>query len=260
MTDKIIIQEGTNVEVIKNRIYEVRGQRVMLDRDLAELYNVETKVLNQAVKRNIERFPKDFMFQLDRKDVLFLRSQQTTVKEYNADLRSQFVTLNKNNDDMSSQIVMTNRLGHDVHNSLRCPNGTLKSGRGQHAKYMPHAFTEEGVAMLSGILRSPMAIQVNINIMRAFVMIRQAVAAWQDTNLKVEQLSHKVDSLNARVDEILHEQCRRLRTPLNKNMKVSNENNMEMAIQIGALNDALDQLREKPSTPRKRIGFKQSKK
>ena len=96
--------------------------------------------------------------------------------------------------------------------------------------------------MLSSVLRSETAIQVNINIMRAFVAIRHAVSAWQDTNLKVEQLSHKVDSLNARVDEILHEQ---------------NENNMEMAVQISALNDALDQLREKPSTQRKRIGFKQ---
>lgn len=74
---------GTSeVEVIKHRIYEVRGLRVMLDRDLAELYGVETKVLNQAVKRNIERFPEDFMFQLDRKDVFFLKSQQVSANEY----------------------------------------------------------------------------------------------------------------------------------------------------------------------------------
>jgi len=127
---------------------------------------------------------------------------------------------------------------------LRSQIVTSKDGRGG-VRYTPYAFTELGIAMLSSVLRSETAIQVNINIMRAFVMIRQAVAAWQDTNLKVEQLSHKVDNLNARVDEILHEQ---------------NENNMEMAVQIEALNDALDQLREKPSTPRKRIGFKQSKK
>ena len=114
--------------------------------------------------------------------------------------------------------------------------------------------------MLSSVLRSETAIQVNINIMRAFMAIRHAVSAWQGVNLKVEQLSHKVDNLNARVDEILHEQCRRLRTPLNKNMKVSNENNMEMAVQISALNDALDQLRKKPSAPRKRIGYKQKEK
>ena len=98
--------------------------------------------------------------------------------------------------------------------------------------------------MLSSVLRSETAIQVNINIMRAFVAIRHAVSAWQGVNLKVEQLSHKVDSLNARVDEILHEQ---------------NDNNMEMAVQIEAINNALDQLREQPAKPRKKIGYKQSK-
>ena len=199
MGNEVVIKGVNEIDVIKNRIYEVRGMRVMLDRDLAELYEVEVKYLKRQVNRNIERFPEDFMFEIS----------------------------------------------HEEYNSLRCQNGTLKSGRGQHAKYMPYAFTEEGVAMLSGILRSPMAIQVNINIMRAFVAIRHAIGAWQGVNLKVEQLSHKVDNLNARVDEILHEQ---------------NENNMEMAVQISALNDALDQLREKPSTPRKRIGFKQGNK
>ncbi len=199
MGNEVVIKGVNDIDVIKNRIYEVRGMRVMLDRDLAELYEVEVKYLKRQVNRNIERFPEDFMFEIS----------------------------------------------HEEYNSLRCQNGTLKSGRGQHAKYMPYAFIEEGVAMLSGILRSPMAIQVNINIMRAFVAIRHAIGAWQGVNLKVEQLSHKVDNLNARVDEILHEQ---------------NENNMEMSVQINALNDALDQLREKPSTPRKRIGFKQGNK
>ena len=114
MTDIVIKNKESNVEVIKNRIYEVRGQRVMLDRDLAELYNVETKVLNQAVKRNIDRFPEDFMFQLDRKDVLFLKSQQTAVYEYNVDLRSQFVTSSpedveeENNTRLKSQFVTSN--------------------------------------------------------------------------------------------------------------------------------------------------------
>lgn len=249
MNDEIIIKANADIEVIKHRIYEVRGLRVMLDRDLAELYGVETKVLNQAVKRNIERFPEDFMFKLNKSEWVFLRSQFVTLKEsalstdtedidvVETSLRSQIVTLNNDEDSMSSQIVMTN-------------------GRGQHSKYLPYAFTELGIAMLSSVLRSETAIQVNINIMRAFVAIRHAIGAWQGVNLKVEQLSHKVDNLNARVDEILHEQCRRLRTPLNKNMKVSNENNMEMAVQISAL----DQLREKPSIPRKRIGFKQDSK
>jgi len=198
MNDEIIIKANADIEVIKHRIYEVRGQRVMLDRDLAELYNVETRALNQAVRRNIDRFPEDFMFVM-------------TDDEMNA---------------WKSQIVMSN----SIRMGMRRP---------------PVVFTELGIAMLSSVLRSETAIQVNINIMRAFVAIRHAIGAWQGVNLKVEQLSHKVDNLNARVDEILHEQ---------------NENNMEMAVQISALNDALDQLREKPSTPRKRIGFKQGNK
>ena len=198
MNEEIIIKANADIEVIKHRIYEVRGLRVMLDRDLAELYNVETRALNQAVRRNIDRFPEDFMFVM-------------TDDEMNA---------------WKSQIVMSN----SIRMGMRRP---------------PVVFTELGIAMLSSVLRSETAIQVNINIMRAFVAIRHAIGAWQGVNLKVEQLSHKVDNLNARVDEILHEQ---------------NENNMEMAVQISALNDALDQLREKPSTPRKRKGFKQSKK
>ena len=198
MNEGIIIKANSDIEVIKHRIYEVRGLRVMLDRDLAELYNVETRALNQAVRRNIDRFPEDFMFVM-------------TEDEMNA---------------WKSQIVMSN----SIRMGMRRP---------------PVVFTELGIAMLSSVLRSETAIQVNINIMRAFVAIRHAIGAWQGVNLKVEQLSHKVDNLNARVDEILHEQ---------------NENNMEMAVQIGALNDALDQLREKPSTPRKQIGFKQENK
>ena len=194
MDEGIIIKANTDIEVIKHRIYEVRGLRVMLDRDLAELYNVETRALNQAVRRNINRFPEDFMFVM-------------TEDEMNA---------------WKSQIVMSN----SIRMGMRRP---------------PVVFTELGIAMLSSVLRSETAIQVNINIMRAFVAIRHAIGAWQGVNLKVEQLSHKVDNLNARVDEILHEQ---------------NENNMEMAVQINALNDALDQLREKPAKPRKKIGYK----
>lgn len=112
----------------------------MLDKDLAELYGVETKVLNQAVKRNIERFPDDFMFQLNKDEWEFLRSQ----------------------------IV------------------TIKNGRGEHVKYLPFAFTEQGVAMLSGVLRSPIAIQVNIRIMRAFVAVRQYLAIQKQENGELE--------------------------------------------------------------------------
>ena len=228
---------GTSeVELIKHRIYEVRGLRVMLDRDLAELYVVETKVLNQAVKRNIERFPKDFMFQLDRKDVFFLKSQQVSANEYNADLRSQFVTSSTENTDTDNK----------THSKSQIATSNWGGGR-----YLPYAFTELGIAMLSSVLRSETAIQVNINIMRAFVAIRHAVSAWQGVNLKVEQLSHKVDQLNNHVEEILHDQ--------NDINRMQEETNNEIALQIEAINDALDQLREKSSTPRKRIGFKTEK-
>ena len=203
MDNTNLTTQTSNVEIIKKRIYVIRGQRVMLDRDLAELYEVEVKYLKRQVNRNIERFPEDFMF-------------ETTNEELD---------------------------------SLRCQNGTLKNGRGQHSKYPPYAFTEEGVAMLSGILRSPTAIQVNINIMRAFVAIRHAVSALQDVNLKMEQIFHKVDQLNSYVEEILHDQ-----NDINRQQE---ETNTEIALQIEALNDALDQLRAQPETPRKRIGFKQ---
>ena len=223
----------SEVEAIKHRIYEVRGLRVMFDRDLAELYGVETKVLNQAVKRNIERFPEDFMFQLDRKDVFFLKSQQVSANEYNADLRSQFVTSSTENTDSDNK----------THSRSQIATSNWGGGR-----YLPYAFTELGIAMLSSVLRSETAIQVNINIMRAFVAIRHAVSAWQGVNLKVEQLSHKVDQLNNYVEEILHDQ--------NDVNRMHEETNTEISLQIEAINDALDQLREKSSTPRKRIGYK----
>ena len=203
MDNTNLTTQTSNVEIIKKRIYVIRGQRVMLDRDLAELYEVEVKYLKRQVNRNIERFPEDFMF-------------ETTNEELD---------------------------------SLRCQIGTLKNGRGQHSKYPPYAFTEEGVAMLSGILRSPTAIQVNINIMRAFVAIRHAVSALQGVNLKMEQISHKVDQLNSYVEEILHDQ-----NDINRQQE---ETNTEIALQIEALNDALDQLRAQPESPRKQIGFRQ---
>ena len=202
MDTDIVTRDYAELESIKTRIYDIRGLKVMLDSDLAELYEVEVKYLKRQVNRNIERFPKDFMFELT----------------------------------------------HEEYDSLRCQIGTLKSGRGQHTKYLPYVFTEEGVAMLSGVLRSKTAIQVNINIMRAFVLIRQTVAAWQSTNLKVEQLSHKVDQLNAYIEEILHDQ-----NDVNEQQEVTNN---EIAIQIEMINDALDQLRFKPQQSRTRIGYK----
>lgn len=135
----------TNIE---SRIFLIRGEKVMLDEALAALYEVEVKVLNQAVKRNIERFPADFMFQLTAEEVALLRSQ--------------FVT--------------------------------LKTGRGQHRKYLPYAFTEQGVAMLSSVLRSERAILVNIEIVRAFVRLRQMLASNAELARKLEALERKYDA------------------------------------------------------------------
>ena len=131
------------------------------------------------------------------------------------------------------------------------PKWHLKDRTGQHSKYAPFAFTEEGVAMLSGLLRSKIAIQVNINIMRAFVAVRQAVAALQTSELRYEQLSHKVNQLNAYVEEILHDQ-----NDINDQQEQTNN---EVALQIEAINDALDQLRNEKAKPRKPIGFKTNK-
>ena len=142
---------------IEPLIRTIRGQQVLLDSDLAILYGVETKRLNQQVKRNIERFPEDFMFQLTQEEVTCSRSQIATLNE-RTNLRSQIVTLNTENHSLKSQ------------------NATLNK-RGQNVKYLPYAFTENGIAMLSSVLRSPIAIQVNIRIMRAFTAMRQFIAS-----------------------------------------------------------------------------------
>lgn len=205
MSNDLVTHDGKQVDSIKEAIYELRGQKVMLDSDLAELYEVKVSQLKRQVRRNIDRFPEDFMFELTR----------------------------------------------DEYDALRCQNGTIKSGRGQHSKYLPFAFTEEGVAMLSGMLKSKTAVQVNINIMRAFVAIRHAVASMQLSNLRYEQLSHKVDQLNAYVEEILHDQ-----NDINDQQEQTNN---EVALQIEAINDALDQLRDEKAKPRKPIGFKTNK-
>lgn len=134
-------------EAIERKIYLVRGQKVMLDSDLAELYGVPTKVLVQAVKRNIKRFPADFMFQFVNQDVMDLRSQSVT----------------------------------------------SKSGRGGR-RYQPYAFTEQGVAMLSSVLNSDRAIEVNIQIMRAFVKLREMIASHKDLAKKLEELERKYDA------------------------------------------------------------------
>lgn len=158
---------------IEQKIFLIRGQKVMLDRDLAFLYRVTTFNLNKSVKRNIERFPEDFMFQL--------------TKEEWESLRFQF--------------------------------GILKTGRGKHRKYLPYAFTEQGVAMLSSVLRSKRAVQVNIAIMRAFVRLRELLSTHKDLARRLDELEKKYDS------------------------------------QFKIVFDAIREMMQKPEPIRKRIGF-----
>ena len=144
------------LQPIQSKIYEIRGQRVMLDFDLAELYQVETRTLKQAVRRNIERFPSDFMFEITESEYNYLKNS------------------------MTSQIVISNERG----------------GR----RYMPFAFTEQGVAMLSSVLRSETAIQVNIAIMRAFVAMRNYITTTTQITAELSEIRAKL-ALLERADE-----------------------------------------------------------
>jgi hypothetical protein len=148
-------------ERIENRIYLIRGQKVMLDKDLANLYEVKTKALNQAIGRNIERFPEDFMFQLTWPET--------------ERLRSQFVTL----------------------------KNKASNKRGLHAKFLPYAFTEQGISMLSSVLRSRRAIEINIMIMRAFVRLRQILSTNKDLSYLFRELKGKVDRHDAEIGLII---------------------------------------------------------
>lgn len=134
------------VEMIEKRILLIRGEKVMLDSDLAELYGVEVKQLKRQVRRNIDRFPADFMIQLSKEE----------------------------------------------YESLRRHFGTFK--RGEHSKYLPYAFTEQGVAMLSSVLNSERAVKVNIEIMRAFVKLRQMISSNADLARKLEEMEKKYDA------------------------------------------------------------------
>lgn len=151
------------IQSIQNRIYEIRGQRVMLDFDLAELYQVETKALNQAIKRNIKRFPEDFMFRLTAAEWSETQSRASAAAE---------------SISMRSQIVTTSQ------QSRRKDN-------------MPYAFTEQGVAMLSGVLHSDRAIQMNIAIMRAFVEVRRVLMMQTDVRGQLRELKDKMGDHDA---------------------------------------------------------------
>ena len=183
------------LQVIQSKIYEIRGQKVMLDFDLAEMYQVETRVLNQAVKRNIERFPKDFMFQL-------------TLEEW---------------ESISSQFVMTSRMK-----------------RPQSA--MPLAFTEHGVVMLSSVLRSDIAIQTSVLIVRAFVAMRQLITAAPQID-RVGQLEQQMKELKGYIEEVFADY---------------NDINDDTRMQLELINQTLAELQTKKKLeekPRRRIGF-----
>ena len=162
-------------QTIQDKIYTIRGVQVMLDEDLAVLYNVETKVFNQAVKRNIERFPEKFRFQLSE-------------SEYE-NLRSQFVT-------------------SSLDNSLRSQIVTLESQRGKHRKYLPYVFTEQGVSMLSAVLRSQTAIEVSIKIIDTFVNMRKFLSQNASLFTRIDsiekrQISYEIKN-DTKVDAILN--------------------------------------------------------
>ena len=181
------------LQLIQSKIYEIRGQKVMLDFDLAEMYEVETRVLNQAVKRNIRRFPDDFMFQLSVSEL----------------------------DNLKSQFVIS-----------RC-GGTRK---------LPFVFTEGGLAMLSGVLNSDIAIQVNINIMRAFVAIRQLIA-------------------NPPVDRVgeLEKQMKELKDYMEEVFADYNDINDDTRMQLELINQTLAELQSRKKIeekPRNPIGFR----
>ena len=190
MSDEIVL--------IQNLIYEIRGQKVMLDSDLAKLYQVETRVLNQAVKRNLKRFPPDFMFQLTAEEVL----------------------------NMSSQNVTT-------------------STRPTSAP--PFAFTEQGVAMLSGVLKSDIAIQANIGIMRAFSQVRQYLMAASTVSAEVKELRAKVDLLALQREEDLG-----IVNDLSEDVRKDIDN---LYLAIAELSSRLE---EKKNEPRPKIGFQQN--
>jgi len=176
------------VQQIAKAIHWVRGEKVLLDFDLATLYGVPTKTLNQAVKRNATRFPEDFMFQLSAEETRFLRSKFVTAKSQAVD--NQWILPNW------SQFVTSSR-----------------KHRGQ--SYRPYAFTEQGVAMLSSVLNSERAVKVNIAIMRAFVKLRQTLETNRELARKFSELEKRVGKHDEEIDAIL-EAIRQLMAPPEK--------------------------------------------
>ena len=158
--NKLAIQNELTNEDIKNLIYTIRGKQVMLDSDVAHMYHCETKYVNRVVKRNIERFPEEFCFQL-------------TENEFES-LRCQFVTLNEN-------------------------------GRGQHRKYLPYVFTEQGIAMLSALLKSDIAISVSVNIMKAFIEMRKFLMINGQVFERLTSVEYKLQEHDKKFDEVFNQ-------------------------------------------------------
>ena len=167
------------IKSIQNRIYTIRGERVMLDFDLAALYEVETRVLNQAVKRNLKRFPDDFMFRLSAGEWQNMQSQIVTASP------------------MSSQFVMT-----EMDNNPTSQSVMLTLPKNRTGKYLPYAFTEQGVAMLSGILNSDKAINTNIAIMRAFIEVRKVLLKQTDIREQLREIKERMGEHDTQLNQI----------------------------------------------------------
>jgi hypothetical protein len=168
-------------------VHYLRHEKVILDSDLAELYGIETGRLNEAVKRNLDRFPEDFMFQLTEDELEALLSQFAIAKDAQSHLRSHTVTLDPASEPLRSQIATS----RNADSALRHQSGKATSKGGRRTR--PYAFTEQGVAMLSSVLRSDRAIRVNVEIMRAFVRMRQMVGMVSDLALRLEDLEEQYD-------------------------------------------------------------------
>lgn len=211
--------------LVKSKIFTIRGQKVMLDFDLAAMYGVETRRLNEQVKRNIERFPEDFMFQLTKGELEILRSHLVTI------------------DNLIPQNVTSNSSDNQEVKNWKSQNATSKSAK-MGLRKAPYAFTENGVAMLSSVLKSPLAIQVNIGIMRAFTEFRNMAASLSlpDTVADVAQLRKNFEELKLDIEDILHDQ---------------NDINESTRTQLEAINAAIAELQvEHRKRPKRRpIGF-----
>jgi hypothetical protein len=178
------LQTMLPVTTVEGRIHLVRGRKVILDRDLAELYGVSTKALNQAVKRNIQRFPDEFVFQVAKEEADSLRSQSVTLNEPDPN-RSQIVTLNEAVPD---------------------------SRRGKHLKYLPYAFTEHGALMAANVLRSPRAIQMSVVIVQTFVRLSRMAVSMDALARRVEELGRATSENSEQIKKIVAA-IRELMTP-----------------------------------------------